>query len=309
MKIYVKHCKACQKAKNYGKAAPPFKVTPIPTRCFELISLEVVGPLPTSANGTKYVLVIQDRLSRWIVFAPMTNTSADTTSRTFLKEWVMVHGPPKKFITDRGSNFVSANFTKFAAFLGTELTHTVAYRPQTNGQNEPSHRELSNFLKLYLEESNKHHWDAMLKMAAWVHNSSYHRALNMSPYEVVTGMKPNQARMWLPGESEKITEEEIQHYFGIKKERVEHIQKCAIEAIESGQKDFLEIQSNKKSPYVFKVGMKVLLKKQKSAKTAKWTPSYYGPFIVTKIISESVLEVEDPVSEKRDTIHTQYIKP
>ena len=78
-------------------------------------------------------------------------------------------------------------------------------------------------------------------------------------------MKPNQARMWLPGESEKITEEDIQHYFGIKKERVEHIRKCVIEAIESGQKDFFKIQSNKKSPYVFKVGMKVLLKKQKSA--------------------------------------------
>ena len=55
--------------------------------------------------------------------------------------------------------------------------------------------------------------------------------------------------------------------------------------------------------------MKVLLKRQKSAKTAKWTPSYYGPFIVTKVISESVLEVKDPVSEKRDTIHTQYVKP
>ena len=81
----------------------------------------------------------------------------------------------------------------------------------------------------------------------------------MSPYEVVTGMKPNQARMWLHGESEKITEEEIQHYIAIKKERVEHIWKYAIEAIESRQKDFLEIQSNKKSPYVFKVGMKVLL--------------------------------------------------
>ena len=47
--------------------------------------------------------------------------------------------------------------------------------------------------------------------------------------------------------------------------------------------------------------MKVLLKRQKYAKTAKWTPSYYGPFIVTKVISESILDVEDPASEKRDT--------
>jgi hypothetical protein len=55
----------------------------------------------------------------------------------------------------------------------------------------------------------------MVQMAAWVHNSSYHRALKASPYEVVTGMRPNQARMWLPGESEKISEEEIHQYFGV----------------------------------------------------------------------------------------------
>ena len=40
----------------------------------------------------------------------------------------------------------------------------------------------------------------------------------------------------------------------------------------------------------------------------KWTPSYYGPFIVTKVISESVIEFEDPISEKRDTIQLQYVK-
>jgi hypothetical protein len=41
----------------------------------------------------------------------------------------------------------------------------------------------------------------------------------------------------------------------------------------------------------------------------RWNPSYYGPFLVTKIVNESVLEIEDPASGNRDTIHVQYVKP
>ena len=92
----------------------------------------------------------------------------------------------------------------------------------------------------------------------------------------------------------------------MQKERLVEIRKATIQALEEGQADFLEIQSNKRPPHVFKEGQKVLLKKQKAS---KWTPSYYGPFIVTKIISESIIKVEDPISEKRDTIHSQYVKP
>jgi hypothetical protein len=135
------------------------------------------------------------------------------------------------------------NFEHLAIFLGTEPTHTVAYWPQANGQNEQSHRELSNYLKLYLNVNKREHWDAMVKMASWVHNTSYHCALKTSPYEVVTGMKPNQAQMWLPGEFEKISEEEIHEYFGVRKEQLEKIWTHATEAIQSMQNDFLEIQN------------------------------------------------------------------
>jgi hypothetical protein len=149
----------------------------------------------------------------------------------------------------------------------------------------------------------------MVQMAAWVHNSSYHRALKASPYEVVTGMKPNQARMWLPGESEKISEDEIHQYFGVRKEQLEKIRERAIEAIQSMQNDFLEIQNKRLRPHVFRVGQQVLIRRHMKGSSEQWNPSYYGPFLVTKIVNESVLEIEDPASGNRDTIHVQYVKP
>jgi hypothetical protein len=72
------------------------------------------------------------------------------------------------------------------------------------------------------------------------------------------------------------------------------------------QDDYLQIQSRKPIPHVFKVGQKVLSKKHTASKFAQ---SYFGPFIVTKVISESTLEIEEPDTGERDTVHTQYVKP
>ncbi len=113
---YIKECKTCQQYKNYETRKVPYKTTPRPTRCFAEVSLDVVGPLPVTSSGMKYILVIQDRLSRWISFVHMSNTSAETTTRLFLKEWVCVYGPPTKILTDRGRNFVSQYFQAWPSY-------------------------------------------------------------------------------------------------------------------------------------------------------------------------------------------------
>ena len=204
IKSFIRQCKLCQEYKDYGKHKRSYKTCPIPERCFDEVSIDVVGPVPTSSSGMRYVLVTQDRLSRWINFARMPNQSAQTTSKTFLQEWVCTYGPPRKIITDRGGNFISAYFEELAKLLGTKLTNTVAYRPQANGQNERSHRELHTYLSMYVNRVPPAHWDTLLKLAAWVHNSTVHEALKASPYEIVTGMKPNVARIWLPGQQETL---------------------------------------------------------------------------------------------------------
>jgi hypothetical protein len=67
---------------------------PVPTKCLEEISMDVVGPLPSSSAGNKYILVIQDRLSRYIAFISMKNQTAETVARYILVEWVCKYEAP-----------------------------------------------------------------------------------------------------------------------------------------------------------------------------------------------------------------------
>jgi hypothetical protein len=303
---YIAKCKTCQQYKNYSNRKVPYKTTPIPSRCFDEISLDVVGPLPVASSGMKYILVVQDRLSRWISFMPMNNTGAETTSRVFLKEWVCTYGPPRKILTDRGRNFVSAYFQGLAKLLGAKPVNTVAYRPQANGMNERTHRDLHFFLSQIMEGMERMNWDTHLKLAAWVHNSAVHTALKISPYEMVTGMIPNPHRMWMPEKGEEISEEKLHEYFGIKKSKIEKIRQTAIEAIEKGQAGFLRTQESRRKPREFSIGQKVWVKNHTAS---KWAPKFFGPYLVHKVISESVLWLKDPGTGQLDTVHADYVKP
>jgi transposase InsO family protein len=126
---------------------------PVPTKFLEEISMDVVGPLPSSSAGNKYVLVIQNRLSRYIAFISMKNQTAEFVARYFLVEWACKYGAPKKLITDRGSNFMSTVFAQLCKFLGTMHSPTCAYRPQGNAENEQSHQQLHAYIAMYTDEA------------------------------------------------------------------------------------------------------------------------------------------------------------
>jgi transposase InsO family protein len=112
----------------------------------------------------------------------MSDATAKNTIRILMMHWIYVYGVPKRILTDRGTNFVSKLFQEMAEFLGTKLNNTTAYRPQSNGQNERSHQELHAYLSIYLSQTTSKNWPMMLRLAAWIHNSSVHESMGMSPF-------------------------------------------------------------------------------------------------------------------------------
>ena len=128
---YVRKCKSCQTNKTLGSHRKvPMEITTTASKPFEKCSLDIVGPLPETQNGNKYVLTFQDELSKFLVATPIPRQDAETVAREFVSQVILRMGAPAKILTDQGSNFLSETFKNVCKMLKIKKLQTTAFHPE-----------------------------------------------------------------------------------------------------------------------------------------------------------------------------------
>ena len=108
----------------------------------EHVALDVLGPLPTTKCGNRYVLVISDYFTRWVEAFSLPNQEAPTVAKVYFCEWVCRFGAPDSIHTDQGWNFESKLFSEICHLLGVEKTRTTPYHPESDRLAECFNRTL-----------------------------------------------------------------------------------------------------------------------------------------------------------------------
>ena len=98
--------------------------------------MDFIIDLPISA-GHDSILVVVDRLSKMAHFIPCSKsiTSEQTVSLVF-QHVIRLHGLPDSIISDRGSQFAVHFWSHLLQQLGTAISLSSAFHPQTDGQSE-----------------------------------------------------------------------------------------------------------------------------------------------------------------------------
>ena len=65
----------------------------------------ILGPLPKTQAGNKYILVIGDYFTKWREAFPMVNMEALTVAQIFVNQFECHFGSPQYLHTDQGQNF------------------------------------------------------------------------------------------------------------------------------------------------------------------------------------------------------------
>ncbi|GFS98372.1 retrovirus-related Pol polyprotein from transposon 412 [Trichonephila clavipes] len=76
---------------------------------FERIAFDILGPLPRTASGNKYLLVVMDYFTKWPEVYPIPDQEAPTVAEAVVQHWISRYGVPLQLHSDQGRNFVSAN--------------------------------------------------------------------------------------------------------------------------------------------------------------------------------------------------------
>lgn len=116
---YVKHCQLCQQNTALRKTnQSPMQITTTSTSPFQRVALDIVGPLPESGTAKlKYVLTLQNDLTKFSTAYPIRTATAEETIETCLVHFISLFGIPKSTLTDQGTNFTAELFKKVCDFL------------------------------------------------------------------------------------------------------------------------------------------------------------------------------------------------
>jgi len=189
VKEFISKCETCQLNKP-GTQKPYLYSTPdIPHAPNEKISIDIMGPFEITNKGNRYILVIQDYLTRYILVEPLIDKSTASIIRALWYSWLRYFGKPKEFLSDNALEFTSNEFKTLCDKLHTKHTLTSIYHPQSNGKNERSHLILTEYIRHYINEQEQ--WDMILLQAMLTYNCTINKNTGYTPYELQFGREPN----------------------------------------------------------------------------------------------------------------------
>ena len=116
---------------------------PPPTRLFQRVHIDHVGPLPKSKFGSKFLLVIVDVWSKFALAIPTKTISSEENLRLFKERWCSIFRALEILISDQGKCFI---LTQKKGGVGSGSQVSAVYPPLTNGAVENVNGTLKNSL-------------------------------------------------------------------------------------------------------------------------------------------------------------------
>ena len=108
----------------------------------QIVALDIMGPLPKSNQGNRYILVISDYFIRWAEAYGIPNQEAVTVANILVNKFFCRFGLPEQLHSDMGSQFESKVVQELCKILLILKTHTTPYHPQCYGLVERLNRTI-----------------------------------------------------------------------------------------------------------------------------------------------------------------------
>ena len=149
----------------------------------------IMGPLPLSSSGNKYIVVVTDLFTKWVEAFPVKSTETDTLATLLVNEIICRYGVPSSLHSDQGANLTSNLMAAVCKHLGIEQTRTTAYHPQGNGQVERFNRTLESILAKVVSD-HQTDWDYHLPHVLFAYRTAIHDTTGFTPFHLTFGCSP-----------------------------------------------------------------------------------------------------------------------
>ena len=108
--------------------------------------MDIVGPLPRSSSGKRFILVICDYATHYPEAVALRTIDANQITEELISFFARV-GIPEEILTDQGTNFTSQPMQEVYRLLQIKPIRTTPYHPQMDGLVERFNHTLKSMLK------------------------------------------------------------------------------------------------------------------------------------------------------------------
>ena len=158
--------------------------------------MDFVTHLPQTQQKHDAVWVIVDRITKSAHFLVVRMTfSLERFCRLYIQEIVRLHGVPVSIVSDRDPRFTAHFWKSFQKAMGTRLTMSTAFHPQTDGQSERTIQVLEDMLRACVLD-HKGNWEEHLPLVEFAYNNIYQASIQMAPYEALYGRPCRSPLCW-----------------------------------------------------------------------------------------------------------------
>lgn len=306
VRCFVDSCITCSRSKaSNALSAGLLQPIETPPRRWDVITMDFIGPLPTTRAGHNAILTVVDKFSKFSHFIPchMSSSAAVVASLVF-DNVIRHHGMPSTIISDRDVRFTAVFWKTVWQRLGTRLAMSTAWHPQTDGQSERANRTVEQYVRSFINYKQTN-WDTLLTTAELSYNNTVNPSTGYTPFFLQTGQHPR-----LPvSVGVESTCEAAEDMLSNLSKCLEH---CA-DNLQEAQHKQKQYADKRRQDVQYSVGDMVLLRAnhlKHDALTGKFTSKYIGPVEVVSKISDLVYKLQLPLSMSRthNTFHVSRLR-
>ena len=305
-------CRSCRKC---GERNPPVRKARAPLQTshagypMERVALDVLGPLPTTGRGNRYILVVSDYFTKWPEAFAIEDHKAPTVAKKLVNEWVTRYGVIQNLHSDQGRDFESQVFQHMATMLKVNKTRTTPYHPESSGMVERINRTLEDMLSKVVNNNEdtgipdfpKYSWPTGPQSTCQL----------VSPPTVCSSAERLACRPDLIVSDHQSPSQSVPQFVQGMKERFNEAHELAREKLVAATRRYKVYYDARGTRNPVKVGDRVwrnvsYVKKELTRKLAR---PWHGPYIIIKKLSDVVYHIKKEDGRKRLVVHFNSLKP
>ena len=302
VKHHIRSCATCSANKmpyrKFRAALADFRVGAPMDR----VAVDILGPIPPSKQGNRYLVVLVDYFTRWVEAFPLPDQKAETVAHQVVYNFICRFGTPLKLHSDQGRNFESSLFQEVCKLLEVRKTRSSPYHPSSNGLAERFNRTLASMIRSYLDDSGDD-WDHYILVLTAAYRATIHPSTGFTPNFLMLGREtttPTDIEFRRLGE----TWTDVPEYVADLQTRLARCYQIARENLRQAAERQKKVHDTRIIQHPYKSGQAVM---KRSPKQTKLHTPWVGPYIVRKNLSDCLLLISD----KRRTyaVNHDLLKP